>query len=149
MLFRSPGLTAVALLAITLGIGVNTTVFSGVDATLFHPFSFPNRDRLVMLWERNPELGFKRGSVAPGNYLNWRDQNQTLEEIVAINQRPFDFASQGDQPERFYGYEVSSRFFDLLSVKPLYGRTFLRDEDQPGRNQVIVLKYTLWQSRFG
>src|SRR5215831_1025078 len=145
MLFRSPGLTAVALLAITLGIGVNTTVFSGVDATLFHPFSFPNRDRLVMLWERNAELGFNRGSVARGNYLDWRNQNQTLEEIVAIGQRSFDLASQGDQPERFSGYEVSPAFFDLLGTHALYGRTFLPDENQPGRNQVIVLKYSLWQ----
>src|SRR5215510_13919364 len=104
MLLRNPVLSAVALLAITLGIGINTTVFSGVDATMFHPFSFANQQRLVMIWENNKELGFNRISVAPGNYTDWREQNQTLERIVGINQRSFDLASENEQPERFGGY---------------------------------------------
>ena len=86
MLLRNPGFTAVALLAITLGIAANTTTFSAMDATLFHPFSFPNQDRLLTLWEANPQMGFKRGSVAPGNFNDWREQNHVF-DVAGENAR--------------------------------------------------------------
>jgi predicted permease len=148
MLLRSPGFTAVALLAITLGIAANTTTFSAMDATLFHPFSFPNQDRLLMLWEANPQLGFNRGSVAPANVNDWHEQNQTFEHVVAIAPRYYDLTER-DEPERFYGYAASSSFFDVLGARAMYGRTFAPDEDQPGHEQVVVLKHNLWQRRFG
>jgi putative ABC transport system permease protein len=132
----------------TLGIGVNTTIFSAIDATLFHPFSFANEQRLIMVWERNPEAGYQRSSVAPGNFWDWREQNRTLDDLVAITQHSFDL-TEGDQPERFSGYEASAGFFDALGVKALYGRTFTPEEGQPGNDQVVVLKNTLWQRRFG
>jgi putative ABC transport system permease protein len=149
MLMRSPGFTAVALLAITLGIGANTTTFSALDSTLFHPFSFPNQERLVMLWEVNPQMGFNRGSVAPANVNDWREQNQTFEQVVAISQRYFDLTER-DEPERFDGYEVSASFFETLGARAMAGgRTFAPDEGQPGHQQVVVLKHNLWQRRFG
>ena len=148
MLLRSPGFTAVALLAITLGIAANTTTFSAMDATLFRPFSFPNQDRLLMLWEANPQVGFNRGSVGPANVNDWREQNQTFEQVVAIAPRYYDL-TQRDEPERFYGYAVSSGFFDVLGARAMYGRTFAPDEDQPGHQQVVVLKHNLWQRSFG
>ena len=147
VLLKSPGFTTVALLAITLGIAANTTTFSAMDATLFHPFAFPNQDRLVMLWESNPDLGFKRGSVAPANVSDWREQNQTLEQVTAISFRSFDLTER-DEPERFSGYLVSANFFDVLGVSAMYGRTFAADEGQDGRQQVVVLKHSLWQRRF-
>ncbi len=147
MLFRNPGFTAVALLAITLGIGANTTTFSAIDATLFHPFAFPNQERLVMLWERGLERGFWRGSVAPANAKDWSEQNQTLEQVVQISNRYFDLTER-DEPERFFGYLVSARFFDALGTRALYGRTFAADEGLPGKQDVVVLKYNLWQRRF-
>ena len=148
MLLRGPGFTAVALLAITLGIAANTTTFSAMDATLFHPFSFPNQDRLLMLWEANPELGLKRVSVAPGNVNDWHEQNHTFEHVAAIHQRYFDLTER-DEPERLFGYRVSASFFDALGVHALYGRTFAADEGQPGKQQVVVLKHSLWKQRFG
>jgi putative ABC transport system permease protein len=149
MLLRSPGFTAVALLAITLGIGANTTTFSALDSTLFHPFSFPNQERLVMLWEANPQMGFKRGSVSPANVNDWREQNQTFEQIVTIRQSYFDLTER-DEPERFDGYEVSSNFFETLSASAMPGgRTFAANEGQPRAENVVVLKYSLWQRRFG
>ncbi|MEK6301900.1 MAG: ABC transporter permease [Acidobacteriota bacterium] len=148
MLFRNPGFTAVALLAMTLGIGANTTTFSAIDATLFHPFDFPTEDRLVVVWQSDPERGSLRGWVAPGNLNDWREQNQTLEQVVAINPRSFDL-TESDEPERFLGYDVSPSFFDTLAVSALYGRTFSRDEGEPGHQQVVVLKHNLWQRRFG
>jgi putative ABC transport system permease protein len=148
MLLKSPGFTAVALLATTLGIGANTTTFSALDATLFHPFAFPNQERLVMLWESNPELGFRRGSVSPANATDWREQNQTLDQVVATTGRDFDLTER-DEPERFRGYAVSARFFDALGVSALHGRTFTSDEEQAGHQPVVVLKHSLWQRRFG
>jgi len=147
MMLRNPGFSAVALLGITLGIGANTTTFSALDATLFHPFNFPSEPRLVMLWERGLEQGFRRGSVSPANALDWKEQNQTLEQIVIVNQRYFDL-TENDEPERFFGYLVSTSFFDTLGARALYGRTFVADEGNPGKEQVIVLKHSLWQRRF-
>ena len=147
MLFRNPGSTAVALLAMMLGIGANTTTFSAIDATLFHPFAFPTQDRLVMLWESNREVGFLRGSVAPANYNDWLQQNQTLEQVVVINQRSFDL-TESDETERLLGYAVSPGFFDSLGASALYGRTFIPEEAEPGKQQVVVLKHNMWQRRF-
>ena len=147
MLAKSPGFTAVALLAITLGIAANTTTFSAMDATLFHPFAFSTQDRLMMLWETNPELGFKRGSVSPANVIDWSEQNQTFEQIAVIDRRSFDL-KEHDEPERFFGYFVSSGFFDALGTRAMHGRTFAPDEGHPGREQVVVLKHSLWERRF-
>ncbi|HKG98229.1 MAG TPA: ABC transporter permease, partial [Pyrinomonadaceae bacterium] len=145
---KSLAFTLVAAFTIALGIGANTTIFSALNATVFNPFSFPTQDRLVMVWERNDEAGVIRGSVAPANFNDWREQNQSFEQVVAIIQSYFDLSEQGP-PERFAGYRVSASFFDVLGAKPLYGRTFSAEEDQPGNNQVVVLKYSLWQRRFG
>ena len=118
MLLRSPGFTAVALLAITLGIAANTTTFSAIDATMFHPFSFPNQDRLLMLWEANAQVGFNRGSVAPANINDWREQNQTFDQVVAIAPHYYDLTER-DEAERFSGYAVSPSFFDVLGARAM------------------------------
>src|SRR5215475_2318137 len=118
MMLRNPGFTAIALLAITLGIGANTTTFSAIDATLFHPFNFPNQERLVMLWERGLERNFSRGSVSPANALDWKEQNQTFDQMSVINYRFFDF-TENDEPDRLFGYFVSASFFDILGAKAL------------------------------
>jgi putative ABC transport system permease protein len=148
MLLKSPAFTLVAVVTIALGIGANTTIFSAINAVVLAPFSYPNQDRLVILWERNLEVGIYRGSVAPANFFDWRDQNQTFEQLAAISQNYFDL-TDGDQPERFAGYAVSPSFFDMIGVKAAIGRTFRPEEDQPGRNQVVVLKHSLWKNRFG
>src|SRR5258706_4608821 len=138
VLLRSPGFAAVALLAITLGIGVNTTIFSAIDATLFHPFAFANEHRLVMVWERNWQLGYNRSSVAPANFKDWQEQNQTLGTLVGIKNRYFDF-TESDQPERFFGYETSADFFEPLRVKALFWRPFIPVNGATGHNQGRVV----------
>lgn len=146
-LLKYPGFSAVAVLTLALGIAANTTIFSTVDALLLHPFSFPNQERLLVLWEQNRAVGSLRGSVAPGNFTEWREQNQSCEEVVAIDQISFDL-SDGDHPERFPGYGVTRGFFDVLGVKAASGRTFLPEESQSGREQVAVLKHSFWQKHF-
>jgi putative ABC transport system permease protein len=149
MLMKKPGFALVAVITLAAGIAANTTIFSVVDALILRPFNFPNQERLVMVWERGDnEGGFDHGSVAPGNVNDWREQNQSFEQLVAIVGGSFDLTG-AHQPERFGGWTVSAGFFDALGVKPALGRTFLLGEDEPGRNQVVVLKHSLWERQFG
>jgi putative ABC transport system permease protein len=148
-LMKKPGFALVAVITIAAGIAANTTIFSLADALILRPFNFPNQERLVMVWERGEnEGGFDYGSVAPGDFNDWREQSQSFELLIAIDQRSFDLTG-AHQPERFGGHGVSAGFFDALGVKPALGRAFLPGEDEPGRDQVVVLKHSLWERRFG
>ena len=147
-LSKHPGFAAVAVLTLALGIAANTTIFSTLDALILHPFSFPNQQRLVVLWDQNLAVGNVRGSVAPGNFTDWREQTQACEQLVAIDQISFNL-SHGEHPERFPGYGVTQGFFEALGVKAAAGRTFLPEENEPGREQVVVLKNSFWQQHFG
>lgn len=147
-LLKRPGFAAVAVLTLALGIAANTTIFSTEDALILHPFSFPNQERLLVLWEQNLAVGNVRGAVAPGNFTDWRDQNQTCEQLIAIQQESFNLAD-GAHAERFSGYSVTQGFFDALGVKAERGRTFLPEESEPGHEQVVVLKHSFWQQHLG
>ena len=147
VLRKNPVFVLVAAFTLALGIGANTTIFSAVYATLFDPFSFSTKERLVMLWERNLDVGIQRGSVSPANYLDWREQNQTLDLTVLQRRTEFDLIT-GGEPERIPGHLVSADFFTALDVKPLYGRTFAPGEDQAGNGQVVVLRHSLWKRLF-
>lgn len=147
MLMRHRGVTIVAVLATAVGIAANTTIFSTVHSLILQPFNFANQDRLIVVWEQNLSVGNVRGSVAPANFTDWREQNRTCERLVAIQQYSFDL-TDGDQPERFAGCRVTEGFFDVLGVKAALGRTFLPEESEPGREQVVVLKNSFWRERF-
>src|SRR5215475_5999968 len=148
ILLKKPGFTLIAALTIALGIGAVTTIFSAADATMLRPFSFPNQKRLVMLLERNPEMGITRASVSPGNVIALGEQSQTLQEIVVIRNRDYTLTGDGP-PERYTSYGVSAAFFDALGARPQLGRTFRRGEDEEGNAQVVVLRHAFWQTRFG
>jgi putative ABC transport system permease protein len=147
MLLKQPGFTLVAVVTLGLGIGATTTVFSTVDALILRPFNFARQERLIVVWEQNLAVGNVRGAVAPGNFTDWREQNQTCEQLVAIEQHYFDL-TDGDQPERFPGSRVTAGFFDVLGVRAAYGRTFLPEEHEAGRERVVVLKHEFWRQRF-
>ncbi|MCA1593446.1 MAG: ABC transporter permease, partial [Acidobacteria bacterium] len=147
MLLKNPGFTAIAVLAVALGIGANATIFSTVNALLLRPFSFANQARLMMIWERLPEVGMRRGAVAPGNYADWREQNRVFEQSVAFHNNYFNL-TEGDQPERIAGARVGTNFFDLLGVRATKGRTFSAEEGESGKDQVAVVRQSLWQRRF-
>jgi len=149
MLMKMPGFAFVAVITLAAGIAANATIFSLADALVLRPFRFPHQERLVMVWERSEtQGGFEHGSVAPGNLNDWREQSQSFERLIAIDLRAFDLTG-AHQPEQFDGYGVSAGFFDALGVKAAIGRTFLPGEDEPGRDQVVVLKHSLWERRFG
>jgi putative ABC transport system permease protein len=145
MLFKQPGFTLIAVLTLALGIGANTTIFSAIESVILHPFSFPNQERLVVIYERmqsgNREL------VTPGDLHDWRAQSQSFEQFVSTNFDDFTLTG-GDRPEQLSGYRVSAGFFGALGVQPLLGRTFQPDEDTLGREQVVVLKHSLWERLF-
>src|SRR5262249_42243182 len=111
-----PGFTVVAIMTMALGISATTTIFSSTDATLLHPFSFPNQARLTVLFERKLSIGVTRATISPGNLVEWRRQAQSLQEIIVMRNREHTLKSDGP-PERYTSYGVSAAFFDALGVK--------------------------------
>jgi len=142
-LFRkSPGFTLVAGIALTVGIGANTAIFSVVNGVLLRPLPYPNPDRLVTANESNGS------SLAYPNFLDWRRENHCFTDIAASQQADFILTGSG-QPERLSGLRVSSSFFPVLGLNPMLGRNFLPEEDRLGTGGVVILSHGLWQRRFG
>src|SRR6266540_3247108 len=147
-LLKRPGFTAIALIALALGIGANTAIFSLVNAVLLQPLPFPEPDRLVWMWG-NIRNGGNRASVSPLDFLDYRNQNKTFEHFAAMFSvpLPLNFTGSGE-PERLTAAGVTGNYFQALGVQPALGRTFLIENERPGRDQVAVLSYGLWQTRF-
>jgi putative ABC transport system permease protein len=149
MLARNPGFTAVAVLTLALGIGANTAIFSVVNAALLKPLPYNDADRLVMVWEQNPERGWYRNIVSAANFLDWRKQNHVFTQMAAADpQVTFNLSGTG-RPEEVWGEQVTTNLFSLLGVRPMLGRDFLPEEDKPGGPRVVLLGHGLWQSRYG
>ena len=146
VLLKSRGLSAVALIALMLGIGANTAIFSVVNAVLLKPLPYPEPERLVKINEKSPQ--FDSMSIAYPNFLDWRDRNQSFDEIAAYRREGFNVTG-GDTPEHIQGRLVSAAFFSILGTRPALGRSFLPEEDKPGGNPVVILSNGLWQRRYG
>jgi predicted permease len=146
MLAKNPGFTSVAVVALALGIGANSAIFSVVDAVLLRPLPFEESDRLVFLSERSPQL--EGMSISYPNFTDWRAQNQSFEKIGVYRRNSYNLTGRGE-PERFVGGIFSADLFAALRVQPALGRLFTNDEDQPGAQPVVVLSHGLWQRRFG
>ncbi len=145
---KNPAFTIVAIIALALGIGANTAIFSVVNTVLLRPLPYKDPERLVMVWEDASKFGYPNDTPAVANYVDWRDQNTVFEGMAAIADESFNLTGAGD-PERLEGRLVSAKLFPLLGVEAQIGRTFTNEEDQPGANRVVVLSYGLWQRRFG
>ncbi len=148
MLAKNPGFTTVAVIALALGIGANSAIFSVVNTVLLQPLPYKDADRLVMVWEDASKHGYPRDTPAVANYLDWRDQNQVFEGMAAIADQSFNLTGAGD-PDRLEGRRVSANLFALLGVEPQLGRAFANEEDQPNANRVAIISHRLWQRRFG
>ena len=148
MQLKNPGFTIVAVIALALGIGANTAIFSVVNTVLLRPLPYKDPERLVMVWEDATKNGYPRDTPAAANFVDWRDQNQVFEGMAAIADESFNLTGAGD-PERLEGRTVSANLFPMLGVEPQFGRVFTAAEDQPGSNRVVLLSYGLWQRRFG
>ncbi len=148
MLAKSPGFTLVAVIALGLGIGANTAIFSVVNAVLIRSLPFRNPDRLVMVWENNRPRGRDQNVISPANYQDWRDQNTVFDSMAAMFDSRTNLTGV-DDPEELATQLVEPNFFDLLGTSAALGRTFNLDEGQPGKDQVVVLSQGLWKRRFG
>lgn len=147
-LSKSPGFATVAILSLGLGIGANTAIFSVVHAMLFRPLPFPEPDRLVRLWESRPKNGGHRNVVNAWNFLDWREQTHSFEDMAAVLGTDMNITGQGE-PLAVPGSAVSPGYFSILGIQPRLGRVFIADDGVPGHNDKVVLSYGLWQTRFG
>jgi putative ABC transport system permease protein len=152
LLWKAPGFSAVALAALTLGMGATSAIFSVVDAVLLKPLPFRDPQRLLVLWERNPAQNLEKIYVAPGNFLEWRNQSRALEALAALHDVHINLTGGPNghiDPEELLAERVSWSLFPLLGVQPVVGRAFSSEEDQPGRADCALLSHALWQRRFG
>jgi putative ABC transport system permease protein len=148
---RSPGFAIVAVLTLALGIGANTAIFSVVNAVLLRPLPFADPARLVQVWHVPPARSFPgltRFAVSAANYLDWRAQSRTFEDMAIYTAASFTLTGQGDA-ESLTSVPISPNLFNVLGAQPVLGRAFAPDEDQPGRSNVAILTYAFWQTRFG
>jgi putative ABC transport system permease protein len=148
MLAKNPGFTLIAVMALSLGIGANSAIFSVVNAVLLRPLPYPDPERIIWIEAVNPSKGITSSSVSTPDYGDWMNQNQVFEQMAALRSGGAALTG-GDEPERVAAATVSASFFPLLGVNPAQGRTFLPEESQPGRNTVVVVSHGLWQRRFG
>ncbi|MGB7622948.1 MAG: ABC transporter permease [Terriglobia bacterium] len=141
MLRRRPGFTAVAIITLALGMGANTAIFSVVNAVLLRPLPYKEADRLAVILHRG------HNPVAAANFVDWRHQNHVFESMGAAEYWTPNLTGI-DQPEHLWALKQTSDIFPLLGVPPLIGRVFLPEEDERGKEHVVVLSYRLWQRRF-
>jgi putative ABC transport system permease protein len=145
-LARHPGFTAVALTTLALGIGANTAIFSVVNAVLLRPLPFDDPERIVWLWDTQPQLATTPTSLP--DFLGWKDQNQSFANLAAY-QGGSMFVDAGDGARDVPVGLVTPDLFSVFHVSPILGRTFAGEETLPGRFRVAVLSHSLWQKHFG
>jgi len=138
---RAPGFTAVAVIALALGIGANAAVFSVVNAVLLRPLAYKDSDQLVTV------LHHTKNPAAVANYIDWRDQSRSFEAMAAADYWSPNLTGT-DPPERLWGLRVTQNMLPMLGVEPLLGRWFAAGEDQKGAEHEVILSYRLWQRRF-
>ena len=149
ILAKNPGLTIAAILALALGIGVNSAIFSILNAVLLRPLPFKDPDQLVMVWENASHLGFPKNPPSPANYRDWKRQTTVFQSIAAMTPRNFELTGGAGESEELEGRRVSVGFFDLLGVQPVVGRNFVQEEAHKIGAHVVLLSQGLWQRRFG
>ncbi len=146
LLRQAPAFTAVAVIALALGIGANTAIFSTVDAVLIRPLPFGDPDRLVMVWEDASFASFPKNTPAPANYVDWKARNRVFSGMAATRGVSGNLTADGP-PEQAMGRAVTPDFFSVLGAKPLIGRTFTGEEDRTDA-PVAIISYGLWQRRY-
>jgi putative ABC transport system permease protein len=148
MLLKSPSISIVATIALALGIGANTAIFSVVNAVLLRPLPFPESESLVSVFETDRQRGLERGTHSYPNFFDIRAQNTVLERVACFHGGDYILSGRGE-PARLQGSVVTSDLFPILRVQPILGRTFLPDDDKPSESgRVVILSQPLFQKRF-
>ena len=143
-ILKQPGFTAIAVMALALGIGANTAIFSVVNAVLLRPLPFANPDSIMMIY--NTAEKEDRFSVTYPDFIDWRDGQQSFQQLAAYSTRDFTLTGTGD-PVRLRGAMVTSELFPILGVQPKLGRFFRSEEDKPDV-RVAILSHRMWQEQF-
>ena len=145
---RSPGFLLIALITIGLGVGANSAIFNVIRGVLLRPLPFAEPDRLIAVYENNRPDHSPRSQLAAADYVDYRRDQATLTDLGAVSYASLSYQGDGD-PVALRGLRFSANVFAILGARPLLGRTFLPNEDEAGRNGVLVLSYATWQSVFG
>jgi putative ABC transport system permease protein len=148
MLIRRPGITAIAVLTLALGIGANTAIFSAVNAVLLRPLPYAHADRLVMLYEKRLKEGVLDNVVSPADFIDWSKRNTSFDALAGYASTTVDLTGPGE-PVRLFAGAVSPPFFAILGVAPARGRTFLPEESLEGHDHVVILGHKVWQEQYG
>jgi putative ABC transport system permease protein len=150
VLLETPAFAVAAVLTVAIGVGANTAIFSLVDAVILRPLPFEKPDRLMAVWEQNPERGWYKAQVAAANYLDWQAQSETFVDMAAHNDWLIQMALTGDgEPEMVFANEVTGNFFSVLGVQPLLGRDFRPEETWATGEPVVMLSHGFWNRRYG
>ncbi|MFN2622316.1 MAG: ADOP family duplicated permease [Chthoniobacterales bacterium] len=144
---KKPGFALTVVIALALGIGANTAIFSVINAVLLRSLAYRDPGRIVMVWERSLRGGRAQNSVSPANFLDWKKQSSSFEQNAASWDTRLNLTS-GGEPEEIQIQKVSADFFPVLGVQPELGRAFVQAEETPGTEPVVILGHDLWQSRF-
>ena len=137
---KSPGLTAAVIATLMLGIGATTAIYTVVYAVLLAPLPYPQPDQLVMVWSK---VGGGRNPMSAGDFLDWKEQSKSFEQLCAFTGGSFNLATQ-DQPEQFDGMRATPGWFNMQGIPFLMGRDFLSEEGIPGKDHAVILTYKLW-----
>ncbi len=146
MLLKNPAVTLVAVIALTLGIGANTAIFTVVNAVLLRSLPYTDAERLAVVWENRPANA--QNVINLGNFYDWKDQNTVFADMAAFFDLNRNLTGDGE-PEEVAAQIATTNLFSVLGVNAIKGRTFAPDEGKPGQPKVIVIGYDLWQRRFG
>ncbi len=149
MLSKDPKFTGVVVLALALGIGANTTVFTLVNAVLFRGLPFERADRIMHISSTLVSRGDNRLGVSYPDFKDWKVQTKTFQDLGAFTLETVNLSDQGNVPERYSGGRITANTFSMLGQKPLLGRDFLLDEDKPGTATVVILGHGIWKTRYG
>jgi predicted permease len=138
----------VAIATLGIGIGANTAIFSAIDAVLLHPLHYKNPDRLVLVTKNMPLFELAKSDASALDFLDYRDLSQSFSGMAAFDLNSVNLT--GDQePIRVFGLRASASLFPMLGVRPILGRVFRGEEEQPAKNRVAILGVGLWKDRFG
>jgi putative ABC transport system permease protein len=148
LLWRCAAFSIVVVLTLALGIGADTAIFSVINAELLRPLPYRDPDRLAMRWSEDSARGLLEGRVSLANAADWKTRNHSFEDMTFFAPQTFLLGSPDGPPERMRSARISANFFPILSVEPILGRVFSREEENRGES-VAVLSYRLWRDRFG
>ena len=140
-LLKTPGFSIVALLVLALGIGANTAIFSVVNSVVLRPLPYPNADRLALIWETDLKDGIQREGPSGPNFLDWREQTQSFEDMALLEVGTGTITGEGE-PEQITGLRVTTNFLSMLGAHSVFGRTFT-DADSKEAPQVAVINQAM------